>query len=159
MAECFAADAKDVDMPTNYPLSYMQLQHEQQKDKALKDYVDKHSAAYSTEDYKHGDKTYNLITKNCKTVVPKSLQKRAVKYYHSLLMHPGETRTELTIAQHFTWKGLCNTVRFKVEIKLQSTVPTPAAAPPTTHELLVTPVANLHPQSFVFHPLSSHHLS
>ncbi len=109
MAEIFAAD--DDDVPSSYPLSNHQIHLEQQRDDALKDYIDKHSAAYRTEKYIHGDKNYDLFTKDGKIVVPKTLQKKAVQFYHALLMHPGETRTELTIAQHFTWKGMRKTVQ------------------------------------------------
>jgi hypothetical protein len=108
MAECFAGDEDD--MPTSYPLTYMQIHTEQQNDEALKDYIDKHSAAYRTETFKHGTKSYDLFTKDGKIVIPLTLQKKAVKFYHELLMHPGETRTELTMAQHFTWKGMRKTV-------------------------------------------------
>ena len=39
------------------------------------------------------------------------LQKPLVQWYHTQLCHPGETRTELTIRQHFTWDGLTTTVK------------------------------------------------
>jgi hypothetical protein len=109
MAECFAAD--DDDVPEPYPLSYERISIEQQRDDALKDYIDKHSEAYRTEQFRHGDKSYDLYTKDGKIVIPKALQKKAAEFYHSLLMHPGETRTELTLAQHYTWKGLRKTVQ------------------------------------------------
>lgn len=109
MSECFAGDEDD--MPKSYPLSYKHIHAEQQKDDALKDYIDKHSEAYRTEAFKHGDKEYPLYTKDGKIVVPKSLQKKAVEFYHGLLMHPGETRTELTLGQHFQWKGMSKTVQ------------------------------------------------
>ena len=53
-----------------------------------------------------GGKVRSLIVKDGKIVVPKTLQKRCVQWYHESLCHPGETRTELTICQHFTWKNL-----------------------------------------------------
>ena len=109
MAECFAAEPMDV--LDSYPLSYRQIHLEQQRDDVLKDYIDKHSAAYRTESFKHGDKSYDLYTKDGKIVVPQVLQKKAVEFYHGLLMHPGETRTELTLGQHFTWKGMRKTVQ------------------------------------------------
>jgi hypothetical protein len=56
MAECFAAD--DNDVTDSYPLSYHQIHLEQQRDDALKDYIDKHSDAYRTESFKHGDKSW-----------------------------------------------------------------------------------------------------
>ncbi len=39
-------------------------------------------------------------------MVPKTLQKRIVRWYHEQLCHPGENRTEQTIKQHFWWKNL-----------------------------------------------------
>ena len=53
-----------------------------------------------------GGKTRSLITKDNKIVVPATLQKRCVNWYHLSLCHPGITRTEQTIRQHFTWKNL-----------------------------------------------------
>ena len=34
-----------------------------------------------------------------------------VQWYHEYLCHPGETRTELTIDQHFAWSGCWQTTR------------------------------------------------
>jgi hypothetical protein len=59
---------------------------------------------YKETEFPFGDTTYKLITKEDKIVLP------AVKYYHKTLCHPGESLTELTMAQHFTWKGMQNTV-------------------------------------------------
>jgi hypothetical protein len=104
MAECFAGDKDNT--PTSYLLSYMQIHTKQQNNEARKDYIDKHSAAYCTKTFKHGTKSYDLYTKDDKIVIPQTLQQKAVKFYHKLLMHPGETRTELMMAHHFTWKGM-----------------------------------------------------
>ena len=41
-----------------------------------------------------------------KIVVPPALQTKIVTWYHTLLCHPGETRTEQTLRQHFYWKNL-----------------------------------------------------
>ena len=38
--------------------------------------------------------------------MPQSLQKPCVEWYHEQLLHPGITRTEETIRQHFYWKNL-----------------------------------------------------
>ena len=56
--------------------------------------------------YCGGGKQRTLITKEGKIVMPKPLQKRCVDWYHHILCHPGMTRTEQTIRQHFTWKNL-----------------------------------------------------
>jgi len=55
------------------------------------------------------DSTYELVAKNDKIYVPKYLQHKCAKWYHLTLMHPGEQRLELTIAQHYTWIGLKST--------------------------------------------------
>ena len=49
------------------------------------------------------------INKNHKTTTPKQLEKQVVECYHIALCHPEETRTELSISQHFYWKNLCKT--------------------------------------------------
>ena len=41
-----------------------------------------------------------------KIVIPKPFQQTLLEWYHNVLYHPGETRTKLTIGQHFYWKGL-----------------------------------------------------
>ena len=53
-----------------------------------------------------GEKQYTLITKENKIVLPNMLQEEAVKWYHGVLMHPGKMRTDLTMGQHFAWKGM-----------------------------------------------------
>ena len=49
--------------------------------------------------------------KKGKIVISKILQKRVVEWYHTFLCHPGETRTEQTIRQHFTLKGMRDLAR------------------------------------------------
>ena len=56
--------------------------------------------------YHGGGKTRHLIVKNRKIDMPKTLQTRCVNWYHQMLCHPGMTRTEQSIRQHFTWKNL-----------------------------------------------------
>ena len=55
------------------------------------------------------DNTHELITENNKMYIPKALQHRCAKCYHLTLMDPGKQRSELTVAQHYTWIGLCET--------------------------------------------------
>ena len=43
-------------------------------------------------------------------MIPKQIQKTLIEWYHSVLYHPGETRTKLTIGQQFHWKGLQKSV-------------------------------------------------
>jgi hypothetical protein len=48
-----------------------------------------------------------------KVVVPQSLQRQIVDWYHTMLAHPGKTRTIKTIEQHFHWQTLsCDIKQF-----------------------------------------------
>ena len=60
----------------------------------------------SIQNFRGTDKKYSLICKNFRIVTPKQLEKQVVEWHHNALCHPGETRTELNIAQHFYWKNL-----------------------------------------------------
>ena len=104
LAECYGLD----DLPDDsYLLNYKLLQKEQQKDEHLLQRAMKEStSAYTVEIFHGGGKTRKLICWNGKIVVPQSLQRHMVEWYHSTLCHPGATRTEMTIKQHFHWKGL-----------------------------------------------------
>jgi len=85
MAESFANDAED--FPAEYPLSYAQIEYEQNKDNLLLD-------QYANNDklerkvFTHSSKEYNLIVRHGKIVIPAMLQDKTVEYYHQLLMHP-----------------------------------------------------------------------
>jgi hypothetical protein len=46
-----------------------------------------------------------------KIVVPQSLQRQIVDWYHTMLAHPGETRTIKTIKQHFHWQTLSHDIK------------------------------------------------
>ncbi len=43
-------------------------------------------------------------------MLPKKLQTKVAEWHHDILMHPGETRTEMTIAQHYYWHNMRQTV-------------------------------------------------
>ena len=50
--------------------------------------------------FQGGDKTWELVCYKDKIVVPKSLEDHIINWYHTVLCHPGELRTEETIRQH-----------------------------------------------------------
>ena len=105
LAEHFALEEEDILHPT----SYKTIMQYQQKDKHLIK-ITKEKSDYSIKTFHGADKKYSLICRNNKIVIPKQLETRVVEWYHHALCHPGETRTELTIAQHFYWKNLRKTV-------------------------------------------------
>ena len=95
-----------------YPLRFKTiLKHQQEDEELLKAVQENATNNYHLKTFRGGEKKYSLICHSGKILIPKTLQKRIVEWYHTTLLHPGETRTELTIRQHFTWKGLRNTVQ------------------------------------------------
>ena len=107
--EVFALDPEE--FPTDYPLSYKELNHEQQRYPALLQRVEAKDPHYTVDEIKYSDVTYKLIRRDGKIVVPPSMQKKATECYHETLLHPGETRMELTIGQHYCWIGMRDTVK------------------------------------------------
>ena len=108
LAEAFGIQKEEIPDWIN-PINLKLIQKVQQTDKQLLQKARTHSD-YSLRSFRGGGKIRQLICKKDKIVVPEELQKRMVQWYHEYLCHPGETRTELTINQHFTWTGLRKTV-------------------------------------------------
>ena len=108
--EAFAAD-DEADFPVNYPLSFKQIAQEQPKDKELQSLLKKNPDSFKTEEFRHSDKTYHLVTCNKKIYLPKALQRKATEWYHTYLLHQGENRTELTMGQHYCWRNMRKTVQ------------------------------------------------
>ncbi|HEY9299078.1 MAG TPA: integrase zinc binding domain-containing protein, partial [Phormidium sp.] len=104
-AECISLTQSD--LPADiFPGQFKLLQAEQQKDKELLKGAKSVDSNYKLQAFCGGGKSRTLICHNGKIVVPKSLQHRVVDWYHTILSHPGMTRTEETIKQHFWWKNL-----------------------------------------------------
>ena len=105
MADHFALD--DEDLPEDaYPLQYKYIAVQQRKDKELLSKLKQGSNAYHVKSFCGGGKKRDLICRNDKIVIPTNLQRRVVKWYHNVLSHPGETRTEQTLRQHLWWNNL-----------------------------------------------------
>ena len=101
----------DDDLPEDhFPLTYEFLESQQQKDKELLKEI-KNDKEMSKKKFHGGGKTFSLICKNDKIVIPQHLANRVLTWYHQMLMHPGETRTEKTIRHHLYWKGMCTDVK------------------------------------------------
>ena len=108
LAEAFG-HTRDEEHESDIPVSFKLIQKEQQTDKSLLQKARK-SDKYQIHSFRGGGKDRHLVCYQDKICVPKRLQKRVVEWYHEHLVHPGETRTTLTIGQHFTWEGLRQTV-------------------------------------------------
>ena len=92
-----------------YPLTVREIAEAQKDDTSMERLAKKRK--YSTqlvEDTK-------VLCRENKLVIPKTLQHRAVQWYHHYLQHPGHTRLEETLRATMHWKGMRNTVRAYVK--------------------------------------------
>ena len=64
---------------------------------------------YSMKQFHGVDKKYSLVCRKHKIEIPNLLEKQVIEWHCNALYHPGETHTELSIAQHFYWRSLCKT--------------------------------------------------
>ena len=92
-----------------YPIRYHDIAKAQETDAKLQQKLVSHRD-YTLDTFRGGNKYHRLICRNNKIWLPVALQKKTVDWYHEMLCHPGETRTEHTICQHFDWKALRTTV-------------------------------------------------
>ena len=92
---------------SEFPMSPSLIAKRQKTDKKLHSSIKKDPKAYSTRKVEDVE----LVTKDDRICVPSTVQSRIVSWYHEYLAHPGETRTEATIRQLFTWPGLRSTVQ------------------------------------------------
>ncbi len=107
--ESFAADEED--MPDDYPLTYSAIRQAQENDATLQQLLTDKPEVFSRKAYKHSDKSFDLIVKGDKIVLPTAMHTTATEWYRRHLLHPGETRMELTLGQHYCWKGMRNTIQ------------------------------------------------
>jgi hypothetical protein len=100
MADCY--DLHYDDLPDDaFPISYTFIDCKQKKDKTLLKQAQTHS--YSLKKFHGGNATVRLLCFKDKIVIPTSLTKQIIQWYHYLLCHPGINRTEETMGQHFYW--------------------------------------------------------
>ena len=88
-----------------YPLTTREIAEAQQQDNSLK------TQGYSTQLVENT----KVLCKDGKMVIPKSLQHRAVAWFHHYLQHPGTKRLEETLRLLMYWKGLRTKVQSHVK--------------------------------------------
>jgi len=94
-----------------FPLKLDVIAYYQQRDSDLQKLIgaDTH---VSRKTFRGGEQL--LCYKN-RIFVPKVLRKHVVDWYHTYLLHPGENRTEETIAQHLYWPNIRKLVQEQVK--------------------------------------------
>ena len=108
-ANFFGMEKAQTTSDDSFPLTLSKINQAQKADKSLLRLVQS-SDQYALRTFRRGETSFELIVRFDKIVIPKSLQSRTVEWYHYYLCHPGETRTEQTIRQHFWWNNLRDTV-------------------------------------------------
>ncbi len=93
-----------------FPLDYANIQEHQSKDAELQRQLTT-SNKFAKKKFTIQNKVFELVTREGKICIPKGLQQKTVEWYHNILLHPGEKRTELTIGQLFYWKNMKTTVK------------------------------------------------
>ena len=100
----------EADLPDSvYPIFYQYIAKSQRTYTKLKQKMFSHKE-YTLNTFCGGDKDHSLIFRNKKICLPAALQKKTVYWYHDMLCHPVETRTDNKLRQKFDWKGLHTTV-------------------------------------------------
>jgi hypothetical protein len=100
--EIFPIDDND-----SFPLDFATISTHQQADTRLQRIKQSNNDDYETRIIGRTPIVY-LCDKN---VVPQSLQRQIVDWCHTMLAHPGKTRTIKTIKQHFHWQTLSQDVQ------------------------------------------------
>jgi hypothetical protein len=106
LAEHFALEDEHLQSDA-FPVHYKLLaQHQSHQ----KDFFTKHTQDYHLKSFRGGGTTHILVCRNEKIVIPTTLQRRVVTWYHDILCHAGETRTEQTLKQQYWWPNLRDSV-------------------------------------------------
>ena len=99
-------DYNDKDLTDSaYPIRYHEIAKAQKTDAKLQQNLFSHKD-YILDTFHGGDKDHCLICQNNKICLPTTLEKKTVDWYHEMICHPGKTRTEHTLRQHFDWRSL-----------------------------------------------------
>jgi hypothetical protein len=106
MNQVFANHSKEEEI---YPLTVKEIAEAQKLDRHFK------ATALKVKYESTLIKNTLVFLKNGKLVIPRSLQHRAVSWYHHYLQHPGNTRLEETLKAAMYWKHMRSTVRSYVK--------------------------------------------
>ena len=91
-----------------FPLHFSLVREHQQSDTSLLEAKTAPSTTLQEQDFRG---TKMIVGKSGEIVMPVTLQQQVLEFYHESLGHPGQTRTELSIKQHFVWKNMTRDVK------------------------------------------------
>ena len=97
-------DYDDEDLPDSaYPICCHDIAKSQKTASKLKQKLVSHKD-YTLNTFCGDDQNHRLIFRNSRICLPTALKNKTVDWYHDMLCHLGETRTEHTLRQNFDWK-------------------------------------------------------
>jgi hypothetical protein len=88
-----------IDDNDSFPLDFAMISSHQQADVCCQQIKQSNNDYENSHHWLHPD------------VVPQSLQRQIVDWYHTMLAHPSETQTIKTIEPHFHWQTLSHEVK------------------------------------------------
>ncbi len=103
----FANHSKEED---TFPLTTPEIVEAQKADSKLKHCCKRNAVLDKGLDVRLVDNTY-MVCKDGRMIIPKSLQRHAVSWYHHYLQHPGHTWLEETMKATMYWKGMRTSIR------------------------------------------------
>ncbi len=92
-----------------YPLTTIDIADAQRKDQELKVHYNKNAKMPQKVCF-HLIEDTTVLCKNGKIIIPTSLRRRAVSWYHNYLHHPGHSCLEETMRSMMYWKGMHTTI-------------------------------------------------
>ena len=102
-----------------YPPTIAQIAEEQRRSRAYKPYFKSKKPKKTKLDRRISlkviDDTEILVRDNERLVIPSTLQKNIMDWYHHYLQHPGETRFEETLKAVMYWPGMTTAIRKHVK--------------------------------------------
>ena len=100
----YAIDELNNDTNFDFPIAIMLLKEEQSKDTKHQEALQNNAASERFGMLKFGNISVHDI--DGKIIVPTSLQKQVIDWFHTNLSHAGVTQTINSISQSFNWKGI-----------------------------------------------------
>ncbi len=94
-----------------YLLTIIKIAEAQRKDQELKVYYKKNAQMPQEDVYFHFIEDTKVLCKNGKKIIPASLRRRTVSWYHHYLQHPGHSCLEETMRFMMYWKGMRITIQ------------------------------------------------
>lgn len=95
--ECFATPETE-----DFPLSYANISAHQLNDAALQAKVEENPTSYEIRILQGN----SLIYYNNRIVVPSTLRRPIMDWYHTFLLHPGRERLYQSLRPHFIWRSM-----------------------------------------------------